>query len=176
MEKAEYKHQHKSEEEEFENYLENMDTEEKIGTRDLFLETLTAIGCQYEIDEDNEINFAYQGEYFVVRASNDNQYIQIYDLRWLHVELYDIDEITRLKKAINESNIKNSVVTIYTINESGNTVDVHCKSVIYFDSVIPDVIDYLRLELAEYFNVHQMILLEMAKLRDIEQANETIEN
>ena len=81
-----------------------------------------------------------------------------------------------MKKAINESNIKNSVVTVYTINESDNTVDVHCKSVIYFDSVIPNVIDYLRLELAEYFNVHQMILLEMAKLRDQEQQNETIEN
>ena len=176
MKKADYKLQHRAEEEEFENYLEDMEKEEKKGTRDLFLETLSAIGCQYEIDEDNEINFAYQGEYFVVRASNDNKYIQIYDMRWMHVELYDIDEITRLKKAINESNIKNSVVTVYTINESGNTVDVHCKSVIYFDSVIPDVIDYLRLELAEYFNVHQMILLEMAKLRDQEQANETIEN
>ena len=177
MEKTEYKHQHHAEEEELENYLENMDIEEKKGTRDLFLETLTAIGCQYEIDDkDNEINFAYQGEYFVVRASNDNQYIQIYDMRWLHVELYDIDEITMLKKAINESNIKNSVVTVYTINESDNTVDVHSKSVIYFDSVIPDVIDYLRIELAEYFNVHQMILLEMAKMRDQEQANETIEN
>lgn len=176
MKKTDYKLQHRAEEEEFENYLENMEKEEKKGTMDLFLETLTALGCQYEIDDDNEINFAYQGEYFVVRASNDNKYIQIYDMRWMHVELYDIDEITRLKKAINESNIKNSVVTVYTINESGNTVDVHCKSVIYFDSVIPNVIDYLHIELAEYFNVHQMILLEMAKLRDQEQANETIEN
>lgn len=176
MKKADYKLQHKAEEDEMEYYLENMEKEEKKGARDLFLETLTAIGCQYEIDEDNEINFAYQGEYFVVRASNDNEYIQIYDMRWLHAELYDIDEITRLKKAINESNIKNSVVTVYTIDEAGNTVDVHSKSVIYFDSVIPNVIDYLRLELAEYFNVHQMILLEMAKLRDQEQQNETIEN
>ena len=176
MEKAEYKHQHKAEEDEMEYYLENMDVEEKKGTRDLFLETLTAIGCQYEIDENDEINFAYQGEYFVVRASNDNQYIQIYDLRWLHVELYDIDEITRLKKAINESNIRNSVTTVYTIDEAGSNVNVHSKSVIYFDSVIPNVIDYLRLELAEYFNVHQMILLEMTKMRDQEQAKDTIEN
>lgn len=178
MKKADYKLQHRAEEEEFENYLEDMDTEGKKGSRDLFLETLTEIGCQYEIDEDNEINFAYQGEYFVVRASNDSQYIQIYDMRWMHVELYDIDEFAMLKKAINESNIKNSVVTVYTINESGNTVDVHSKSVIYFDPVIPDVVDYLRIELAEYFNVHQMILLEMAKLRDQEQAqaNKTIGN
>jgi tetratricopeptide (TPR) repeat protein len=172
MENAEYKQQHKAEEE-IESYLENMDTEEKKGTRDLFLETLTAIGCQYEIDEDDEISFAYQGENFVVRASNDNQYIQIYDLHWMHVGLYDIDERARLKKAINESNIKNSVVTVYTINESSNTVDVHSKSVIYFDSVIPDAVDYLRIELAEYFNVHQMILLEMAKLREQEQAKDT---
>ena len=35
--------------------------EEKKGTRDLFLETLTKIGCQYEIDEsegeDGDIRF-----------------------------------------------------------------------------------------------------------------------
>ena len=33
--------------------------EEKKGTRDLFLETLTKIGCQYEVseDEDGDINF-----------------------------------------------------------------------------------------------------------------------
>ena len=50
------------------------------GTRDLFLETLTKIGCQYKLaEEGDDINFGYQGEYFVVRASNENRYIQIYD-------------------------------------------------------------------------------------------------
>ena len=39
--------------------------ENNKGTRDLFLETLTKIGCQYEFAEeegDDRIFFAYQGE------------------------------------------------------------------------------------------------------------------
>ena len=129
----------------------NKDTnkEVRIGTRDLFLETLKKIGCQYEIEEgedieEGDIRFGYQGEYFVVRASNKTQYIQIYDTHWGHVELYDIDEFARLKKAINESNIRNSVTTVYTIDEAGSNVDVHCKSVILFVPEIPNISDYLR--------------------------------
>ena len=152
------------------NNMENNNLEERKGTRDLFLETLTKIGCQYEIGEgeDGDINFGYQGEYFVVRASNSNRFIHIYDTHWGHVELYDIDEFARLKKAINESNLRNSVTTVYTIDEAGSNVDVHCKSVILFTQEIPEIVDYLRLELSEYFRVHETINMEMAKQREME--------
>lgn len=152
------------------NHMENNNLEERKGTRDLFLETLTKIGCQYEIGEgeDGDINFGYQGEYFVVRANNSNRYIQIYDTHWGHVELYNIDEFARLKKAINESNLRNSVTSVYTIDEAGNNVDVHCKSVILFTQEIPDIVDYLRMELSEYFRAHETINMEMAKQREME--------
>ena len=155
------------------NMNKETNKEEKIGTRDLFLETLTKIGCQYEIEEgegieEGDIRFGYQGEFFVVRASNKTHFIQIYDTHWGCVELYDIDEFARLKKAINESNIRNSVTTIYTIDEAGSNVDVHCKSVILFVPEIPNISDYLRLELSEYFRVHETINIEMAKQRELE--------
>ena len=144
--------------------------EEKKGTRDLFLETLTQIGCQYEVGEgDNgDITFAYQGEYFLVRTSNSIRFVHIYDTHWGHIELYDIDEISRLKKAINESNLENSVTAVYTVDKAGGTIDVHCKSVILFIQEIPDISEYLRLELNEFFRVHEKINLEMAKQRELE--------
>lgn len=144
--------------------------EEKKGTRDLFLETLTQIGCQYEVGEgDNgDITFAYQGEYFLVRTSNSIRFVHIYDTHWGHIELYDIDEISRLKKAINESNLENSVTAVYTVDNAGGTIDVHCKSVILFIQEIPDISEYLRLELNEFFRVHEKINLEMAKQRELE--------
>lgn len=149
---------------------ETKDMEEKKGTRDLFLETLTQIGCQYEVGEgeNGDITFAYQGEYFLVRASNSIRFVHIYDTHWGHIELYDIEEISRLKKAINESNLDNSVTAVYTIDKTGGTVDVHCKSVILFIQEIPDISEYLRLELNEFFRVHEKINLEMAKLREME--------
>jgi hypothetical protein len=84
------------------------------------------------------------------------------------VELYDVDEFTRLKKAVNEANLRHSVTTVYTIDEAGSNVDVHCKSVILFIPEIPAIEEYLRLELNDYFRVHETINLEMAKLREAE--------
>lgn len=149
------------------NHLTNTTMEERIGTRDLFLQTLTQLGCQYEIDEDgsDDINFGYQGEYFTVRASNDFAYIYIYDLNWGSVELHDVDEVARLKKAINVSNMQNGVTTIYTIDEAGNSVNVHCKSVILFIPEIPDLVSYLRFEFSDYFRAHETVRAEMAKQR-----------
>lgn len=141
------------------------------GTRDLFLETLTKIGCQYQLAEeegDDRIFFAYQGESFFVYARNDSRFIYIYDTHWGHVELYDVDEFTRLKKAINGSNLNNSVVTIYTIDEEGKNVDVHSKATILFIPQIPEIEDYLRTELNEFFNAHRFVGNEMAKLREQE--------
>ena len=42
---------------------ETKDMEEKKGTRDLFLETLTQIGCQYEVGEGEKLPETHFGEY-----------------------------------------------------------------------------------------------------------------
>ena len=144
----------------------------KRNTRDFFLDTLSKIGCQYEIDEDNDtIIFAYQGEYFQVYARDESPFVTLYDTHWAHIELCDIDEFARLQKAINQSNIDNSVITVYTIDEAGGNVDVHCKSVVLFIPELPSIADYLRLELGELFRVHNSISAEMEKLRKAEQAD-----
>ena len=147
-------------------------TLEKPRTRELFLETLTKIGCQYEFGEgeDDRILFAYQGEHFMVDASNERFFVTIWDTYWAHIELYDIDELSRLKKAINGSNISNSVTTVYTIDEAGGNVDVHCKSIILFIPQTPQLEGYLRMELGEFFRVHHYIGNEMTKLREQENA------
>ncbi len=144
--------------------------EEKRGTRDLFLETLTKIGCQYEIDsEDGNILFAYQGEHFVATANNEGWYVRVWDTYWGHVELYNVEEFSRLKKAVNHANINCATMTIYTINEEGKTVDVHCKSVFPFMPQIPNLEDYLRNELGDFFTAHHLVGSEMAKLREQEE-------
>ena len=150
--------------------LEVKPEEEAKGTRDLFLETLTKIGCQYEIDpEDGNILFAYQGEHFVATANNEGWYVRVWDTYWGHVELYNVEEFSRLKKAVNHANINCATMTIYTINEEGKTVDVHCKSTFPFISQMPDLEDYLRNELGNFFTAHHLVGSEMAKLRELEE-------
>ena len=144
----------------------NSNKMEKKQTRELFLETLLKIGCQYLIDEeDKRILFSYQGENFVVDAADENSYICIWDMFWGSIELYDIEEFSRLKKAINRSNLNFSPNTVYTINKERSTIDVHCKSIILFISSIPEIDNYLRMELNDFFQVHRYVEGELAKLR-----------
>lgn len=147
---------------------ENNNMVERKGTRDLFLDTLTRIGCQYELGEGDDIIFGYQGEQFLVKANNNNHFIHIYDTYWGHVELYNVEDLSRLKKAINVSNLSNSVTAVYTVNEAGGTVDVHSKMAILFISEIPAIDDYLRMELNEFFRAHETISIEMTKQREME--------
>ena len=58
------------------------ETKRTKSTRELFMETLTEIGCQYELSEeenDDRIFFDYQGEHFLAGVNNDSFYVHIYD-------------------------------------------------------------------------------------------------
>lgn len=157
------------------NIMEPKSINMNIGTRDLFLQTLVRIGCQYEIVGDDadkgDISFGYQGENFIARTSNNFKYLHLYDTYWGRIDMYDIDEFSRLRKAVNESNLNNSVTAVYTIDKESSTVNVHSKSVILFIPQIPDIENYLRLELNEFFRVHNAMNSEMNKLRETEKKN-----
>ena len=154
----------------FNNYTERkkeMEIKNK-NTRELFIDTLERIGCQYQLGEVEEtrIFFSYQGEHFFADMKEDSIYVHIWDTHWVHVELYDIDEVSRLRKAINTSNMNSAVSTFYTIDDDAKTMNVHAKSTITFISTIPYLEDYLRTELNEFFHAHQIVGNEIHKLRE----------
>ena len=140
----------------------------QVGTRDMFLDTLTKIGCQYKLDEgdDNRIYFVYQGEHFFANTSNDIRYVHLWDAYWQRVDLSDIDEVSRLRKAINLSNINTTVTTVFTIDDEGKYMDVHTKSTIPFIYSMPGLDEYLKSELSDFFKAHQEVGNELLKLRE----------
>ena len=66
-----------------------------------------------------------------------------------------------------------SVITLYTIDEVGSNVDVHSKSTILFIPQIPELEDYLRMQLNEFFRAHHYVEKEMMRLREQENAVST---
>lgn len=143
------------------------------GTKDLFLETLTKIGCQYKLGEDEDdkdsIYFAFQGENFVARIYDNGKFVHIWDTYWLQVELCDIDEFSRLRKAINTSNLNCTITTIFTIDEAAKHVDVHCKTTTVFIPEMPEIEDYLCIILGGFFEAHRYVSNEIAKQRVAEE-------
>lgn len=161
-----------SEETQIENIVEQeTNMEKKIGTRDLFIEVLTKIGCQYQLGEgdDTRIFFAFQGENMFADASDESLYVVVWDTFWEHVELYDIDEVSKMRKAINNSNLNSSVTTVYTIDKEGSSMDVHSRSMFAFVPQMPSIENYLKAELGKFFRAHQLVGNEMQKLRAEEQ-------
>lgn len=156
----------------YDNTVEGMSEEKKIGTRELFMETLTKIGCQYELadeEDDNRIFFAYQGEHFFADTTDEGWYVHLWDTHWGQIELYDVEELARLKKAVNEANLNCATITVYTIDDVAKTVNVHCKSTFPFIAQIPNLENYLRSELNDFFRAHQYVGNEMSKLREQEE-------
>ena len=161
-----------SEQTQIENIVEQeTNMEKKIGTRDLFIEVLTKIGCQYQLGEgdDTRIFFAFQGENMFADASDESLYVVVWDTYWEHVELYDIDEVSKMRKAINNSNLNSSVTTVYTIDKEGSSMDVHSRSMFAFVPQMPSIENYLKAELGKFFRAHQLVGNEMQKLRTEEQ-------
>ena len=136
---------------------ENNTERNPIRTRDFLLEMLTKIGCQYEIDEKDRINFKWQGGYFGAIAENECAFVVVWYLNWAEYELYDIDTITRVKRAINEVNIDNNINVVYTTNEAGSTFHVHCKKHFILVPEIDAVEEYLQAVLGMFFDARRHV-------------------
>ena len=136
-------------------------------TKELFLDTLAKIGCSYTIDEEDDgISFSFQGETFVAWIHGDF-YISIWDYFWKRRDLHDIDNLSQIKRLINEANTTYGITTIYSIEEEDNLLSLHCKVMIPFIAQIPQLDDYLKIELNQFFRVHRFIDLEEDRRKNL---------
>ena len=139
-------------------------------TRDLVLETLSEMGCEYEEDEDNKIFFTYQGERFMIEASNNYLFINVYDIWWHRMSTYcDVEEFAYMQKAINNINAFVNCTVLYTINKEEEEIGIHSKKNMLFVRQIPDLKAYLKSTLEDFFMVQRMIMTEMEKMKVTEE-------
>ena len=109
--------------------------------RDDVIKILTEFGWQCEINEDDYINFYmtdvvpysddvvsyFNDADFFISLDAHFRYIEINECCWKIVKLDDIDEVERLKQAINHTNLAQSVTISYLVNEEKQTMEV-CSS------------------------------------------------
>lgn len=148
--------------------MENKEESQLPNTKQLFLQLLSTIGCQPEVDEDGRVLFCYQGQNFVAITNDERLFILIYYPYWHEAELYDIDEFARLKKAINLANSNSIANTWYNINEAGNTIDVTSKIQFIFHKSLPNLDAYFKFIMADFFNTRIFIETELEKERKLE--------
>ena len=144
------------------NEPESQNEVEEVNAQDLFIETLTKIGCQYKVDEesDRRIHFDYQGEHFFADINEGISFVHLYDTYWLEVELNKTDEVSRLKKAINTANQSVPVTTLFTIDDDDKCMYVHSRYSFVFGKNIPSLDDYLKAILYYFFEAHRIVATE----------------
>ena len=155
-----------------ENKGENKENKKKnvtMGTRDFLIDLLTKLGCQYEVDENDRIDFRWQGGYFTADANNESAFVIVWYFQWAEYELYDIDTISRVKRVINDANIHYNIDVVYSANEAGSTFSVHSKKHFLLMSQIPDAEAYLQAILGMFFQVRRYVETQIDKLKEEEE-------
>ena len=102
----------------FNNNL-NMNEVSIIKTKELCLEVLKNLNCQVSFDEEDpdSMLFNYQGENFMINASNECRMITIWDQFWYDVNLDNLEDVSRVRKAINSVNISIAPTLVYSFVE-----------------------------------------------------------
>lgn len=138
-----------------------------LAPKDLLVAALQHLNCKVETDDerDDKLYFNYQAETFCAIASNDCFMITLYDFSWGAIDLDDIDEVSILRKAINEVNLYAPVSLVYSIDTENKKMVVHTKKQILMISQIPDIEKYIMAMLASFFEVQRSLASELDSLR-----------
>ena len=136
-----------------------------LETKDLVIETLNQMGCECEEREDGSLVFTYQGENFIIEASNDCLFINLLDVWWYELSTFcDLKEFANMRKAVNEVNLHANCTVLYTVNTEREKFALHTRKNMIFIRQIPDLKGYLESTLSDFFQVKREVLLEMEKL------------
>lgn len=144
-----------------------MEEKQNISTRDLCVEILRKLNCEIQFDEENEYTmyFTYQGEHFHIDTWKDCLMIGIWDTWWGTVDLDDLNDVSRIRKAINVVNINSFLTMVYSIDQEHQQFVVHTKRQCLLVSQIPNIENYLAAMLAGFFDVQRSFKDELDKLR-----------
>ena len=151
----------------------NMEENQNLSTRDLCAEVLRKLNFDVQFDEENEYNmyFTYQGENFSVDTWENGLMITIWDTWWGTVDLDDLDDVSRVRKAINNINVRQNLTLMYSIDEKGQKFAVHTKRQCLLIPQIPQIENYMAAMLTGFFDVQRSFKEEYDRLRLEEKAN-----
>lgn len=148
----------------------------KVGTKDLLYQTLKKIHIDPQTDEEERICFTYEKSNFVIEASNEALIISIWNVWWSGLEINDTD-IPKIKEAINLTNMENTVMTFYSIDEEKNILGLHSKYDMILSAYLPDNETILKAILDTFLKAQQDVYNNFQKLNsseDVKTVNERV--
>lgn len=144
--------------------LQEEKQEEPPHTKDLCIELLKQLNCEVFVseEEENRLDFKYQGEHFIIDATNESFFINIWDPGWYVVPLDDLEQMSNVRKAVNTINNYSGTTIVYYIEEEGQKFILHSKRQCILPKDLPHVKEYLRALLDDFFAVQKWLSKEIA--------------
>ena len=127
------------------------------------------MGCQPEINKEDDIIFKYQGETFLIQIFSE-RIIRIGDFWWLEMKLDD-PQVEFLKEAINLTNQQSVVTAVYSINQEKSLLGVHCVCITGFFQEVQDIQAYMIYLLDSCFETQQKIKERLSALLNAKQVD-----
>lgn len=142
-------------------------------TKNLFIKTITEMGCDYEKWENDSsfesIVFDYQTEKYRATFLEHTKKVLIELHYSLHcVDLSDLSGVNQLRTLINKVNQEHNATTVYTIEREANKMYVESSCTIPFMAEMPRLMTYLHSVLNDLGDVKIDIRCEMEDPNEIE--------
>jgi|GEM_PF-3342361 len=134
-------------------------------TLELLEEIFANIGAQSLIDDNGTWWIEYQGGYFVISANANSLIVYLYYTSWYDISSEDIDLFSAIRQAINEANKISMVNTVYTVNKEDASVRISSRCHVLISENLPNIEDYMRSVLIEFFNVRKIFVEELEKIK-----------
>ena len=127
---------------------------------------LKELECPFQ-DEEEVINFEYEGEKFAFIVEEDKPFIQLLNLDMMTICMDDIDEVLRLKNAINAANYNCYVSIRY--HRLCDEISAVGGANILFESFVPNRKGLLQFMLGKFFEMKNYLKEQMLTLQYAEQ-------
>ena len=127
---------------------------------------LKELECPFQ-DEEEVINFEYEGEKFAFIVEEGEPFIQLLNLDMMTISMDNHDEVQRLKSAINDANYNCYVSIRYHIQ--CDEISAVGGANILFESFVPNRKGLLQFMLGKFFEMKNYLKEQMLTLQYAEQ-------
>lgn len=115
-------------------------------------------------EHEGRLLFDFQGGHFYVDI-DDSAFAELYYAFIEEVDLTDIDEVSLVRRAINEANYSGCPNIVYSLNDEEDRMYVHMVQSVLLVPQIPHLSDYLQSRLVVFFQLQRRFVNILDKLR-----------
>lgn len=136
---------------------------------------LKKMECSYKTTENGDLIFDYRDEPFAISFNKEGEpFITITKFNLLTVNMDNVNEVSRLYRAINDTNSNGPITFFYDIDYDEREIDVYSHTTILFFSPIPNRRGLLIFYLDYFFQAQKYLRDRMTALYEEEQPNRTL--